>query len=295
VVGLAVSCSGADETKHAPESSSGAGGEAEAGGDGPRAGSNTGGTPQGGSAGTTTDAGAAGAASDGGAGAASAQGGVAGEGAASGQAGSGGEAGSATNCCEPQVSYTAAGSVLPSDEACAPWLLTDTAEPEVPSFTGGALRVESSTDAENMYFIHTAASLSFPDVFVFEARMKFVSGTGSTASRAPASMAFVYGPQHMKNILHMSATEVFILTSENVKGDKITFDTTSDFHTYRIVADTIANTFQVFIDDQLELSGNTYADGNSAELVLFGESSIYANGASEWQFVKHNAYRCATD
>lgn len=312
MVGVAASCSGSDGKKAVSnDSAGGAGGEHEASGGGTRAGSTTGGKPQGGS-GATTDGGAptAGSLNDGGTdgegaasgqsgatsgGAASGQGGAAGEGASPGPGGAGGEAGGSSSCCDAQVSYTASGSVLPSDDACSPWTLTDTADPEVPTFNGGALRVASSADAEHMYFIHSAANLSFPDVFVFEARMKFVSGTGSTASRAPASMGFVYGAQHMKNMLQMSATEVFILESENVKGDKITFDTTSDFHTYRIVADTQTNTLQVFIDDVLELSGNSFADPNSDPFVLFGESSLYAYGVSEWQFAKHNAYRCSID
>jgi hypothetical protein len=295
-VGVAASCSGSDgKNAVTDDRTGGAGGEQEAGGRGPRAGSNSGGKPQGGSAGSATDAGAAGSPNEGGMtgeGAASGQGGAAGEGAAPGQAGASGEAGASGNCCDPQVSYSASESVLPSDEACSPWTFTDTAQPEEATFNGGALRVETSADAENMYFIHTDANLSFPDVFVFEARMKFVSGTGSTPSRAPASMAFVYGPQHMKNMLQMSATEVSILASENVKGDSFTFDTVSDFHTYRIVVDTQENTLEVFVDDQLELSGDTFAAPNSGNLVLFGESSIYANGVSEWQFAKHNAYRC---
>jgi hypothetical protein len=149
-----------------------------------------------------------------------------------------------------------------------------------------------SADAEHMYFLHTAPNLSAPDVFVFEARMKFVSGTGSTASRAAASMAFVLGPESRKNMLQMSATEVFILASENVKGASVAFDTTSDFHTYRIVADMQADTVQVFIDDELELSGNTFVADSPTRLVLFGESSIFANGISEWQFARHNAYQC---
>ena len=250
-------------------------------------------------AGSMNDGGAYGEAGQGGAagqGQVAGQGGAAGQGQVAGQGGAGGEAGGVgESCCNPQVSYSAVGSILPSDDVCAPWTLTDTAEPEAPTFDGGALRVATSADAEHMYFIQTAPSLSFPDVFVFEARMKFISGTGSTSSRAPASMGFVYGAQRMKNMLQMSATEVFILQSENVKGDSMTFDTVSDFHTYRIVVDTQANTLQVFIDDQLELSGSTFADPSSGELVLFGESSIYAYGVSEWQFAKHNAYRCSTD
>ena len=207
----------------------------------------------------------------------------------------GGAGGALSSCCDPQVSYLASSGLLPSEEACAPWTLSDSAEPEVPTFNGGGVRVSTSADAENMYFIQGGENLSFPKTFVFEARMKLVSGAGSTTSRAPASMGFVYGTQHMKNMLQMSATQVFILESENVKGDTMTFDTTSDFHTYKLVVDTEANTLQVFIDDQLELTGNTYADPSSNPFVLFGESSIYANGVSEWQFAKHNAYRCTPD
>lgn len=294
VLAVAASCSGSDGKKDVDrESAGGEAGAAQAGDGGARAGSNAGGKPQAGTAGTVNEGGAAGS-SEGGAsveGGTTGLAGAGGEGATDGRAGAGGEAGGPTECCNPQVDYSAASGVLPSDQICSMWSLEGSTDPEVPSFVGNALRVASSADAENMYFLQSDAVLTFPQTFVFEARMKFVSGAGSTASRAPASMAFVYGPQHMKNMLQMSATEVFILDSENVKGDAITFDTTSDFHTYRIEVDTQANTFDVFIDDELELSGETYAS-NSNDFILFGESSIYAYGISEWQYVKHNAYRC---
>lgn len=309
MVGIAASCGGSDGKKaDSGDEGGGAGGEQEPSGGGASAGSNTGGKSQGGTGGTT-DGGAATAGSlneggvagegpasgmggAGGEGPASGQGGAGGEGPTSGPGGGGGEGGASGGCCDPQANYSAASGVLPSDDVCTPWTFVDTADPEAPTFSGGALRVASSADAENMFFYHAEAALSFPAVFVFEARMKFISGATSTPSRAAASMAFVYGPQGMKNMVQMSATEVFILSAENTKGTSIAFDTTGDFHTYRIVADTQANTFQLFIDDELEISGVTFA-ANSAETVQFGETSLFANGISEWQFARHNAYNCS--
>src|SRR6478752_673276 len=224
LVAVAMSCSSSDDKKAVSrDSEAGAAGEQPMSSGGTRAGSNAGGRPNGGSADTTEGgSGAAGSFNDGGAegqaaagqggeGAASGRGGAAGEGGVLGLGGDGGGAGDTSGgCCDPQVNYSAANGVLPTDDACDPWALTDTAALEEPTFVGDALRVASSSDAEHMYFIHNDENLSFPDMFVFEARMKLVSGAGSSSSRAPASMAFVYGAQHMKNMLQMSATEVFI-------------------------------------------------------------------------------------
>jgi hypothetical protein len=305
VAAAAASCSGSEE-KRKERAGAGEGGQSEAGaGSDPKAGkgnasgsagiggsAGAGASAAGGSAGEgPVDLGGAGgvAGTFGGAGAAVSEGGASAGGEQGGQAGQGG-----SDACCSAASYDAPSSVprLPSDDACSPWKLLNATDNEQPTFSGQYLHLATSTDAENMYYIQD--QLAFPATFTFEARIKLVTGSGSTASRGPAAMYFVYGSEHRKNMLQLTTTQVFILASENVKGTAITFDTTSDFHTYKIVANTVANTFDVFIDDELELSGGAFVDpGNTPPVVGWGEPSTFASGSSQWEFVRHNAYHCA--
>lgn len=247
-------------------------------------------TTVGGAAGDSADAGGAGeptgGASFGGAAGSASVGGTSQGGTA--QGGSGGGVGA---CCAA-ANYQASSGLLPS-AACPAWALTNSTPAEVPSLSANTLRLASGADAENMYYVQQGPTLSVPATYTIEARMRLVSGAASTPSRAPAAIAFSFGPTHQKNMLQIAANQVFILSAENTKADAVTFNTTSEFHVYKLVINTAQQTLQVFIDGILELTGSTFADPSAAsDYVIFGEQSVYAYGLSYWDYVTHNAYTC---
>src|SRR6187402_2880572 len=86
-----------------------------------------------------------------------------------------------TGRAQTVVTYDASSGTFP-ETPC--WKLVDTASPENPVVQGGALVLSTSAASENMYYLWES-SLFFPSTLVFEARMKFVSGSSSTAARAP--------------------------------------------------------------------------------------------------------------
>ena len=54
-------------------------------------------------------------------------------------------------------------------------------------------------------------------------------------------------------------------------------------------------TVEVFYDSQSTLTGKTFADpGASPDFVYFGEGSVFGTGTSDWAYVTHNAFTCAS-
>jgi hypothetical protein len=298
VLGVAASCSGSDGKKR--EASSG--GQADAGGAGATA--NVAGGPTAGVAGSLATAGGTGApvgggATEGGAGGSpalvsnSGQGGVGlAEVESGGASGVGGAAGQGSQCCDAG-DYHASSNQFPQD-VCSAWVPVDTADPEEPALNAGLLRVSTSTNAENQYYGVYAPNLGWPAKFVAEARMQLISGSASVASRAPAFVGFVLGPNHQKNLLQIANGEIFLLSAENTKAASAAVATTDALHVYRVEVDTALGTVEVFYDGQSKLTGATFTDPNGgSQYVNFGEGSTFATGTSDWAYVTHNAYVCA--
>ena len=149
-------------------------------------------------------------------------------------------------CCEASE-FRASSQVLPH-VACPAWQLIDSAEPEEPGFVASGLRLSTSTNAENLYYAVASDNLSVPSTLVIEARVKLISGSSSTASRAPASFGFSYGGTHQKNLLQIANGSIFLLSSENVAGASASVATTDDFHVYRLEVDTETGSIEVFYD-----------------------------------------------
>lgn len=307
---VTASCSSGDEKKREPSSGGDdAGGAGDSGSGGSVARAGTGGAAAGGTAGVAAAA-ATGGASEAGAGGGTEQvanagqggavlvqggaggadveqGGAGGVGASAGQGGAGGAL-----CCDAG-DYHANSNQLPQD-VCSAWVLVDNADPEQPLLSGGLLRVSTSTNAENQYYTVQAPNLAWPSKLVVEARLRLISGSASTASRAPAFVGFVYGSTHQKNLLQIADGEIFLLTGENTKAVGAAVTTTDALHVYRVEVDTTAGTIEVFYDGQSKLTGVTFVDPSaSTDYVSFGEGSNFATGASDWDYVTHNAYVCA--
>jgi hypothetical protein len=185
------------------------------------------------------------------------------------------------------VVYDASTGLLPN-ESHPVWTLYDTAFPENPVVSAGRLTLATSQDSENMYYIQT--DVVVPDPLVIEARVKRSSGTTYSDARAPIVVAFTISPS-VGNALWIGNDEMFLLAGNMVRGETAVVDTDNGFHTYRIEVDS-TGAIQVFYDDVLKLDGTVFTHTGANGLVtrvLWGDLSIHAHGASEWQLVRHNA------
>jgi hypothetical protein len=190
------------------------------------------------------------------------------------------------------VVYDASTGLLPN-ESHPMWTLYDTASPENPVVSAGRLTLATSQDSENMYYIQT--DVVVPDPLIIEARVKRSSGTTYSDARAPIVVAFTTSPS-MGNALWIGNDEMFLLAGNMVRGETAIVDTDNGFHTYRIEVDS-TGAIQVFYDDVLKLDGTVFTHTGANGLVtrvLWGDLSIHAHGASEWQLVSHNAGTYAT-
>ncbi len=203
------------------------------------------------------------------------------------------------------VVYDASTGLLPN-ESHPVWTLYDTAFPENPVVSAGRLTLATSQDSENMYYIQT--DVVVPDPLVIEARVKRSSGTTYSDARAPIVVAFTISPS-VGNALWIGNDEMFLLAGNMVRGETAVVDTDNGFHTYRIEVDSTGaitdngfhtyrievdstGAIQVFYDDVLKLDGTVFTHTGANGLVtrvLWGDLSIHAHGASEWQLVRHNA------
>jgi hypothetical protein len=185
------------------------------------------------------------------------------------------------------VVYDASTGLLPN-ESHPVWTLYDTAFPENPVVSAGRLTLATSQDSENMYYIQT--DVVVPDPLVIEVRVKRSSGTTYSDARAPIVVAFTISPS-VGNALWIGNDEMFLLAGNMVRGETAVVDTDNGFHTYRIEVDS-TGAIQVFYDDVLKLDGTVFTHTGANGLVtrvLWGDLSIHAHGASEWQLVRHNA------
>lgn len=181
-----------------------------------------------------------------------------------------------------------AGSGLP-DVVCSPWTLGDTAAPEEPFLAGGVLTISTDADAEKMFYQHLDPAVDVPNPLVMETRMRLVSGSSSSDTRAPALVAFTTSPG-VGNILLVKADEISLLATGTTVGDTAAVDTDDAFHTYRIEVN--GTSVEVFYDDVSTLTGSTVGSVGTFQLqdrIVWGEGSGVAHGTSEWEFFNHNA------
>jgi hypothetical protein len=187
-------------------------------------------------------------------------------------------------------------SALTPEQVCPPWTLTDSADPEDPVLAGDLLTLATSADAENMSYLQTAPAVAMPETFVFEARVRVVSGASSGANRAPGFVGFTTAPG-VGGLFFLAADEIFLTAAGDTKGASALVDTDDTLHTYRIVVDGTAagSPITVFYDGVPTLTGALYADAPSlgpVERVFWGEGSNLAFGTLEWERVRHNAAVC---
>jgi len=174
-------------------------------------------------------------------------------------------------------------------------VLTDTASPEDPALTATHLMLSTSAGGENISYGHFGAGLQFPDPLIIEFRARFESGSWSTDSRAPLAVLFTTSPD-VGNALYVRTGQIFLNVDNNIRGPTAALDTAS-FHTYRTEV-TAAGVVEVFYDGALTLTGSVFISNshNSATpRVVWGEVSTFAQGTSEWVFLRHNAHATGCD
>jgi len=201
------------------------------------------------------------------------------------------------------------GGVLPSQAAIMVWdaylgrLPTEltSAWDWVPPSSGeeatmasGVLTIRSENNvADYVYFRQLDSDISMPNNLWIEARARYVSGTDTTAGRTPMCILFTTEP-NVGNSVWIGEDRIAVMTALWTEGATANVDTNDAFHTYRIEVDGISagNTFRVYYDGAVTLTGTTFSDvtsHGSVARVVWGDGTKYEGGVSEWQYVAHNA------
>jgi hypothetical protein len=158
------------------------------------------------------------------------------------------------------------------------------------TFGGGAMTISTSSDGQNVYWYQSGSQIAFPPTIVFEARVKFLSGSTSHVSRAPVVILIETAPL-VGTMLCVGADDVFILSDDITRGASAVVDTDGGFHTYRVII--TGSSVSVEYDGAPLLSGSTFFNGAGffagTERFLFGEGTSYAYGSSAWEYVEHNS------
>lgn|GEM_PF-6548428 len=181
-----------------------------------------------------------------------------------------------------------AGDGLPED-ACVPWTLNNTSNPEAPVLAGGVLTLANNSNGEAMYYSHVAAVLAMPDILVIEAQMKFESGSSQGPSRSGADVAFSLD-DNRKNLFFIGDDVIFLLSAENTRGPSYAAPTKDAMHTYRMEVNTKTGGITVFRDNVSVITGNTFVSPYAvARAISWGDASLIARATSVWGAVSHNA------
>ncbi len=184
------------------------------------------------------------------------------------------------------------------DQVCPAWTLTDTAEPEDPVLGAGVLAISTSENGENVYYGQVAPVVSIPDQLVIETRARFVEGSSATPARATGFVGWSTQPI-VGNALFIDRDEIFLLAANDARGASATVDTDDAPHTYRIVVDgTVDGSLvTVFYDGAPTLTGVLFTSGDAfapTPRIIWGEASLVASGALEFESFRHNAAICTT-
>jgi len=188
--------------------------------------------------------------------------------------------------------YQASSGLFP-DEISPPYTLNDTANPEEPVLSGGILTLSTSADAtgEVMDYIQLAPIVDTSGPFFIEARVRLVSGSSLSSSRAPISIGFTTAPG-VGNSLFIDHDEVFFNIANNTAGPKFAVDTNGAPHTYLIQHDGLGGITLTYDGNLLITGAMTFTslefNGNQ-ERIFWGEGTTIESGTSEWLFVRHNA------
>jgi len=185
------------------------------------------------------------------------------------------------------VLWDGASGLLP-DEVLRPFVVTDTADPEVPALAAGVLTLETSEDAELMGYVQAGALIAPGDPWVIEFEMRLVSGMGIPA-RQPAIIFVTTAPSEGVSF-QIGMDTILLLSAQSTVGETAALDTDDAFHVYRVEVFGDGSV-DVYYDDLLTIEGNTYtsASDHGPELrVGWGHGSTFSFGQSEWLSFGHD-------
>jgi hypothetical protein len=185
--------------------------------------------------------------------------------------------------------WEASSGLFPESSPCPAFVRTNSAVPEQPVLSATELTLSTSEVAEDMFYMQDL-TLS-PDPLVVEARVRFISGTG-TPTRGPAAIALTTAAD-TGVLFFIGNDEIFLTTTGDTRGDEAELDT-NVAHTYRVTV-TGTGAVSVSVDGTPTLTGSTYVDEaafGATRRVLWGEGSKDAFGTHAWAFVRHNGSQC---
>ncbi len=174
------------------------------------------------------------------------------------------------------------------DSICPEWSLSNTGSP-APYFEGDTLILQSDELSDIILFGQAAPAYSIIDTLIIEFEMKYVSSTVTNPAREVCGIALHMGSQ-VGNYLWIGPDDIYLLAGWDTIGDQATVDTDDDFHIYRI--EIIGSTINVFYDNTLTLTENTFSNANfSAQPQIgWGDQTATASGITKWLYFYHNAY-----
>ncbi len=193
--------------------------------------------------------------------------------------------------------YSASSNVRPN-------AATGVSPNETPNWTSAQNGTATSTVSNNIMTLYTTASDNLfytmgntnPQNWngaygagtlgtTIEFSLKVDAQTGSTGA---VQLIFAGATTQAFSML-ISANKITLATASNGSGVSYTFDTTSDFHTYRLTqAGDGSSSINLYIDNNSVpiISGYSgYDVGSTSNLIRFGDFSGSVGGTSEWEYI----------
>jgi hypothetical protein len=124
----------------------------------------------------------------------------------------------------PTASVWQASSGLLPTQVCPAWSLMDTSASD-PVLAPSGLTISDAPGEDLFYFQTDALDVApVPDPIVFEARMRFISGSSSGNNRAPANIVITTAP-NTGTLFGIGADEIFLTGVGDVRSQTASVDT----------------------------------------------------------------------
>jgi len=161
-----------------------------------------------------------------------------------------------------------------------------------PVLDATGVTLSTSVETENQYYRQAAPDIRPGSTVRISFRMRSVSSSSSTSSRAGALVGFAFGPARSKNSLYIGTDEIFLLSAENTRGNAASVPTTDAMHDYVIDVNIGAGTVSVSYDGAPTLTGALFinAPDTTTDYITWGDGSLFATGTSVWSRFEHDAW-----
>lgn len=190
--------------------------------------------------------------------------------------------------------------VLPS-ETCLPYVLLNTASPEVPDYNPVRLKLVTSSPGEIMMYTMGGADVNPPleGPLYIQFQMRYISGNTTDSARRVASVLFqgAGGAAATGNILWIGKDDIFLWSADGVVGQRAFVDTDDDYHTYRIEweqSGTNTDSIEVYRDGSATpvLKGKAFSrpQWTADARVAWGHQFFGAQGITLWRSIFTSMY-----